>query len=622
MRRPWHIWIGFALCLVVALAAMSFITLTALRLDLAETAARHQEAEARRQEALARRRAAWEESVRLALWRIDSMLAPFISQEHVRPYFAYSAFLPIDRAYSAMFNDRGGGEMLIPSPLLSERAPNVLVHFQFEPDGRLTSPQVPVGANYKLAVPNHVGSDAIRRAEEQLRRVEALVDRQRLLAMLPASAPGPVEMVVSPLGQTAEQRLTQQKQRQADLQQRGRGVVEFNERNFAVQQQANVIARNQDFIQFNTLQMPSTDVSGVLMTPLWIDGSLILARRVTAGGREYVQGCLLDWQGIKASLLDTVEDLLPEADVEPVTSAPAEEEGRMLAALPARLIPGEPIFLEQVGRESAAAGLLSPIRLSLGVAWVCTLLAAAAVAAVLRGVMRLAERRASFVTAVTHELRTPLTTFQMYAEMLAEGMVPDEQQQKQYLTTLRAEAVRLTHMVENVLSYARLERGRADGRLESVAVDRLIEPIKDRLAGRAEQAGMTLAVQSDDGAGETVVRANASAVEQVLFNLVDNACKYANSASDRRIHLLLSANGNTVEVSLRDHGPGISPSVRRRLFRSFSKSAHEAAHTAPGIGLGLALSRRLARDMGGDLRIDETVSDGARFVLTLAGISV
>ena len=621
MRRPWHIWIGFALCLVVALAAMSFITLTALRLDLAETAARHQEAEARRQEAHARRRAAWEENVRLALWRIDSMLAPFISQEHVRPYFAYSAFLPIDRAYSAMFNDRGGGEMLIPSPLLSSRAPNVLVHFQFEPDGRLTSPQVPLGANYKLAVPNHVGSDAVNQAEGQLRRVESLVDRKELLAMLPASAPGPVEMVVSPLGQTAEQRLTQQKQRQADLQQRGRGAVEFNERNFAVQQQANVIARNQDFIQFNTLQMPSTDVSGVLMTPLWIDGSLILARRVTAGGREYVQGCLLDWPGIRASLLDTVEDLLPEADVEPVTSAPGEEEGRMLAALPARLIPGEPIFLEQVGRESPAAGLLSPIRLSLGVAWVCTLLAAAAVAAVLWGVMRLADRRASFVTAVTHELRTPLTTFQMYAEMLAEGMVPDEQQQKQYLTTLRAEAVRLTHMVENVLSYARLERGRADGRLESVAVDRLIEPIKDRLAGRAEQAGMTLAVQSDDGAGEAVVRANASAVEQVLFNLVDNACKYANSASDRRIHLLLSANGNTVEVSLRDHGPGISPSVRRRLFRSFSKSAHEAAHTAPGIGLGLALSRRLARDMGGDLRIDETVSDGARFVLTLAAVS-
>jgi signal transduction histidine kinase len=53
------------------------------------------------------------------------------------------------------------------------------------------------------------------------------------------------------------------------------------------------------------------------------------------------------------------------------------------------------------------------------------------------------------------------------------------------------------------------------------------------------------------------------------------------------------------------------------MFRPFSKSAHEAAHTAPGVGLGLALSRRLARDMGGELRLDENVTDGACFVLTL-----
>jgi C4-dicarboxylate-specific signal transduction histidine kinase len=70
-------------------------------------------------------------------------------------------------------------------------------------------------------------------------------------------------------------------------------------------------------------------------------------------------------------------------------------------------------------------------------------------------------------------------------------------------------------------------------------------------------------------------------------------------------------------MAVRDHGPGIAAAVRRKLFHSFSKSAQEAAQSAPGIGLGLALSRRLARDMGGDLRLDERVTDGARFVLTL-----
>jgi signal transduction histidine kinase len=205
----------------------------------------------------------------------------------------------------------------------------------------------------------------------------------------------------------------------------------------------------------------------------------------------------------------------------------------------------------------------------------------------------------------------------MYAEMLAEGMVPDSAQQKHYLSTLRAESVRLAHLVENVLCYARLERGRTDGRLEQLSLGQLVAQIRSRLAARAEQAGMQLVLETKDGAAETTVRANVSAAEQILFNLVDNACKYAAAADDKRLHLTLEADNGAAQLQVRDHGPGVSAAVRRRLFRPFSKSAREAAHTAPGVGLGLALSRRLARDMGGDLRLDDATTDGACFVLTL-----
>jgi len=617
MKRPWHIWIGFALCLAVVLAAMGWLSLTALRLDRAA-------AEARRQEAEAHRQTAWEENIRLALWRMDWTLAPFVAQESARPYFVYSSFLPVNRAYSNMFTDRGEGERLIPSPLLAEVSPNILVHFQFEPDGRLTSPQVPLGANRELAVPDHASQEAVGKTEARLARVAALVDRDRLLGMLPERAPEPVAMVMSPLAQTPAQRLVQRQQRQADLENFGRGAVEYNERTQAVRTNTNVLVQNQASNTLNDMLFLSTDVGGVLMTPLWIGGELILARRVSAGGREYVQGCLLDWPAIKTSLLETVDDLLPEAALEPVVAVPPKEEARMLAALPVRLLPGEmipsPPLADRLG--VGADGLPSPILLSLGAAWICVLLAAVAVAALLLGVVRLSERRAAFVTAVTHELRTPLTTFQMYAEMLAEGMVPDPAQQKHYLSTLRAESVRLAHLVENVLCYARLERGRTqrvpDGRLEQLTLGQLVEQIQSRLAGRAEQAGMQLVLETKDGAAEATVRANVSAAEQILFNLVDNACKYAASADDRRVHLTLQADHGAAQLQLRDHGPGVSAAVRRRLFQPFSKSAHEAAHTAPGVGLGLALSRRLARDMGGDLRLDDTISDGACFVLTLA----
>jgi signal transduction histidine kinase len=128
---------------------------------------------------------------------------------------------------------------------------------------------------------------------------------------------------------------------------------------------------------------------------------------------------------------------------------------------------------------------------------------------------------------------------------------------------------------------------------------------------------MELVVEGDPAAMETVVRANPSAAEQILFNLVDNACKYAVAAEDKRIHLAVESSDGSVRLRVRDHGPGIAAAVRGRLFRPFSKSAREAAHSAPGVGLGLALSRRLAQDMGGQLRLDERSGGGACFELAL-----
>ena len=160
-------------------------------------------------------------------------------------------------------------------------------------------------------------------------------------------------------------------------------------------------------------------------------------------------------------------------------------------------------------------------------------------AALVWGVVRLSERRAAFVSAVTHELRTPLTTFRLYAEMLAEGMVPDSQRRQEYLLSLRREADRLAHLVENVLSYARLERGRRGAAVGPIALAELVDRAEQRLAAHAEQAGMTLVVEGREEAAGAVVLANPSAVEQVLLNLVDNACKYAATATDRRIHVAL-----------------------------------------------------------------------------------
>ena len=627
MRRTWHIWIAFATCLAVLLAAMGWISLKALGLERAEIEARGQAEEARRQQAQARREAALEQDVQLALYRMEFVATPLVAQESARPYSVYRTFLPGNGPHGP--GAEPSTAPLATSPLLEEASPDVLVHFQLEPDGRLTSPRVPEPAERALVVPRQISRADVEEAERQLARLAAAVDRERLLAMLPDEAAEPAPVVV-PLAQTTEQRRMNDQYQQA-FEQRGQDVAEFNRRSQAFKQSANVAIQNS--LQLPNVAPASPRAGGALMKPFWVDDHLILARRVRIGRLEYIQGCLLNWPSIEQALLMAIEDLLPDADLQPVAEG-WPEESRRLAALPVRLVPGRPVQDEaSLGRPGAgrvvpdallaeADRLLSPIKLSLLVAWGCVLLAAVAVAVLLAGVIRLSERRAAFVSAVTHELRTPLTTFHVYTEMLAEGMVPDPDRQQEYLSTLRSEASRLSHLVENVLAYARLERGRADGRLECLALGGLLEPIQARLADRARQDGMEIVIDRDEEALLTVVRANPSAVEQILLNLVDNAGKYAGAARDKRIHVSFRRTDGAIDLRVRDHGPGISHAASRRLFRSFSKSAHEAANSAPGVGLGLALSRRLARDMGARLRLDRTVTDGACFVLTLPVSSV
>ena len=108
-----------------------------------------------------------------------------------------------------------------------------------------------------------------------------------------------------------------------------------------------------------------------------------------------------------------------------------------------------------------------------------------------------------------------------------------------------------------------------------------------------------------------------AAVEQILFNLIENACKYAEAAEDQVIRVRTQIQADEMLIHVADQGPGISHDVAKRLFHPFHKSSEEAARTAPGVGLGLALCRRLARDLGGDLQLDKSVSKGACFQLRL-----
>ena len=102
-----------------------------------------------------------------------------------------------------------------------------------------------------------------------------------------------------------------------------------------------------------------------------------------------------------------------------------------------------------------------------------------------------------------------------------------------------------------------------------------------------------------------------------MFNLIDNAAKYAANSDPPRVEIRVRGAGRNVGIYVSDHGPGIPPSERNRIFRAFHKSAREAAESQPGVGLGLALSRRLAKAQSGALECADGGGNGACFILRL-----
>lgn len=341
----------------------------------------------------------------------------------------------------------------------------------------------------------------------------------------------------------------------------------------------------------------------------WLGQELLLTRPATLDGTARVQGVWVDWPQLQTRLLETVRDLLPGATLQPISPEAARTDAAALVTLPVRLLAG-PVAVTLDTR--------SPLRPALLIAWACLIAAAVAIAYVLHRAMLLSERRGAFVSAVTHELRTPLTTFRLYSEMLADDMVPDPAQRRSYLQTLCDESTRLMHLVENVLAYSRIERGRTAGRTEEVQVQSLLDRILPRLRQRTAPAGLELHLDAAPAALAAHLRVDAMAVEQILFNLTDNACKYAAPDCDpRRLDLTVEDSPKALRITFRDYGPGLPPAQMKRLFQPFSKSATEAAHSAPGVGLGLALSRQLARELGGELSHVPVTGRGAAFVVRL-----
>jgi signal transduction histidine kinase len=224
-----------------------------------------------------------------------------------------------------------------------------------------------------------------------------------------------------------------------------------------------------------------------------------------------------------------------------------------------------------------------------------------------------AERKTSFVANVSHEFKTPLTTIRLYAELLSQKRVKNASQADDYLRVIGQETERLTRLVNNALDFSRLEQGRKHFNPVPVDLTAEINRILDVHTPRVSECQLQLIRQLPDQPLPAVV--DRDALEQIVLNLIDNACKYAADGGELKVSLEVRPPGSRLRVA--DRGPGIPPEHRERIFEKFHRVDDNLTADKSGAGLGLSIARQLARGLGGELRHEPRPDGGSVFVLDL-----
>ena len=249
-----------------------------------------------------------------------------------------------------------------------------------------------------------------------------------------------------------------------------------------------------------------------------------------------------------------------------------------------------------------------------GIVTALVVIAAAGGFFVLRAVrteMRLARLKSDFIANVSHEMKTPVSTVRIFAELLADGGLAEDKVQA-FAHILHAESERLSAIVENVLDFARIERGEIVLPVAPVDLGAVLGRVAEGFNARASREGVRFSAEVG-AAG--AIDSNGDAIACILQNLLDNAFKYRRGEA-HEVALAVARDGRQVTIEVRDNGLGIPKDAQKRLFEKFYR-AHPENDAPRGAGIGLALSRALARRLGGDIRLKRTSTAGSAFALVL-----
>ncbi len=224
---------------------------------------------------------------------------------------------------------------------------------------------------------------------------------------------------------------------------------------------------------------------------------------------------------------------------------------------------------------------------------------------------QLARMKSDFVSNVSHELRTPLAMIRMFAETLELKRVEKEEKKLEYYSIIRQESERMTHLVNNILNFSKMETGQVQFPLKEESLTIMVKKVVDNYRFHLNNHGFEVLEELDEGLPP--IQANEEAVSEAIINLLENAVKY--SEEQREIAITTGQENGYVFLIIRDEGIGIPPNMQQAIFDKFYRVSNGLVHNTRGSGLGLTLVKHIMAEHHGDVSVESIPGEGSSFKL-------
>jgi len=227
--------------------------------------------------------------------------------------------------------------------------------------------------------------------------------------------------------------------------------------------------------------------------------------------------------------------------------------------------------------------------------------------------MRLSKMKSYFMSTVSHEFKSPLTSIRQMAEMLVDGRVSSPERQLKYHTSILQQSERLSHLIDNILDFSKMEEGQKIFRFEKTDITLVVKDIVESFQYHKAGQGFDISLSIPGLVPDIVF--DREAMEQVMHNLLDNACKYSGDSRKIEVHLL--SKENEIIISVRDYGAGIRKEDQDKIFSRFYRAGEELTQTVKGSGIGLTIVKQIVEAHNGHITVESSPGKGSTFSVRL-----